>query len=149
MDADLVRYLEGLESRLREHVDGRTQQLRKELGEHIDESTQQLRKELGEHIDGRTQQLRKELGEHIDERTQQLRKELGEHIDERTHDVETRIVRAFGAYQQSSGVRMRKLEPDVSNVNASTTEQMDAFQTKLLELETRIINLEGPQGNGT
>jgi len=24
---------------------------------------------------------------------------------------------------------------------------MDAFQAKLLELETRIINLEGPQGS--
>jgi hypothetical protein len=42
---------------------------------------------------------------------------------------------------------MRKLESDLSNVNTSTTEQMDAFQTKLLELETRIINLEGPQGS--
>ena len=70
---------------------------------------------------------------------------LREYIDERTHDAETRIVRAFGAYQQSSGIRFRKLESDVSNVNASTTEQMDAFQSKLLELETRIINLEGPQ----
>jgi hypothetical protein len=35
----------------------------------------------------------------------------------------------------------------VSNINASTTEQMDAFQSKLLELETRIINLEKPQGS--
>jgi hypothetical protein len=47
----------------------------------------------------------------------------------------------------SSPVRFRKLESDVSNINASTTEQMDAFQSKLLELETRIINLEKPQGS--
>jgi len=46
---------------------------------------------------------------------------LRDYIDERTHDAETRIVRAFGAYQESAGVRMRKIEPDVSNVNASTT----------------------------
>jgi hypothetical protein len=34
---------------------------------------------------------------------------LREYIDERTHDAETRIVRAFGAYQESAGVRMRKI----------------------------------------
>lgn len=39
------------------------------------------------------------------------------------------------------------MESDLSNVNTSTSEQMDAFQAKLLELETRIINLEGPQGS--
>ena len=76
-----------------------------------------------------------------------MEKRLREYIDKRIHNTETRIVRAFGAYQQSSAVRFRKLESDLSNVNASTTEQMDAFQAKLLELETRIINLEGPQGS--
>ena len=98
MDADLVRYLEGVEKR---------------LGERIDETERRLR----------------------------------EYIDERTHDSETRIVRAFGAYQEAAAVRMRKIEADVSNVNASTTQQLDAVQSKLLDLETRIINLEGPQSS--
>jgi hypothetical protein len=39
---------------------------------------------------------------------------------------------------------MRKIESDLSNVDASTTQQMDAFQSKLLELETRIVALEKP-----
>jgi hypothetical protein len=51
-----------------------------------------------------------------------MEKRLREYIDERTHDSETRIVRAFGAYQQANGVRMRKIEADVSNVDASTTQ---------------------------
>jgi len=76
-----------------------------------------------------------------------MEKRLREHIDERTHDSGTRIVRAFGAYQESAGVRMRKIEADVSNINASTSQQLDAMQSKLLDLETRIINLEGPQGS--
>src|SRR5580704_9278363 len=97
MDADLLRYLEGMEKRLREYIDERTQALR-------------------------------------------------EYIEERTHGSETRILRAFGAYQESAGVRMRKIEADVSNINASTSQQLDAVQSKLLDLETRIINLEGPQG---
>ena len=101
MDADLQRYLEGMEKRQREY---------------------------------------------IDERTRETENRLREYIDERTHDAETRIVRAFGAYQESGSVRMRKIEADVSNVNASTSQQLDAVQSKLLDLETRIINLEGPQG---
>jgi hypothetical protein len=47
---------------------------------------------------------------------------LREYIDKRTHDAETRIVRAFGAYQESAGVRMRKIEADVSNIDTSTTQ---------------------------
>ena len=76
-----------------------------------------------------------------------MEKRLREYIDERTHDSETRIVRAFGAYQESAGVRMRKIEADVPNINSSTTQQLDAMQSKLLDLETRIISLEGPQGS--
>jgi hypothetical protein len=102
----------------------------------MEHRAEQREQGLREHIDQTQQALR----EHIDQREQALR----EHIDERTHDAETRIVRAFGAYQQSNGTRMRKIEADVSNVDASTTQQMDAFQSKLLELETRIISLEKP-----
>ncbi len=104
MDAELKQFLEAMERR-----------------------AEQRGHELREYVDERVQQL----SEHIDERMHGLRRDLSEHIDERTHDTETRIVRAFGAYQQSSGIRFRKLESDVSNINASTTEQMDAFQAKL------------------
>ena len=127
MDADLLRYLEGMEKRLYERIDGRALETEKRLREYIDERILELR-------------------EYIDERIKDTEKRLREYIDERTHDSETRIVRAFGAYQESSSVRMRKIEADVSNINASTTQQLDAMQSKLLDLETRIINLEGPQG---
>jgi len=90
--------------------------------------------------------MEKRQREYIDERMQGLENRLREYIDERTHDSETRIVRAFGAYQESAGVRMRKIEADVSNINSSTSQQLDAVQSKLLDLETRIINLEGPPG---
>jgi hypothetical protein len=114
----------------------------------MDAELKQFLEAMERRAEQREQELVERLREYIDGRTQQLRTDLTEYIDERTHDAETRIVRAFGAYQQSSGIRFRKLESDVSNINASTTEQMDAFQSKLLELETRIINLEGPNGSG-
>jgi DNA repair exonuclease SbcCD ATPase subunit len=128
MDADLQRYLEGMEKRLEVRSDERTRDLETRLRAYIDEQTTTLR-------------------EYTDERSHDLENRLREYIDERSHDVETRIVRAFGAYQESGAVRMRKIEADVSNINASTTQQLDAVQSKLLDLETRIINLEGPQGS--
>jgi hypothetical protein len=115
MDADLKKFLEAMEQRLREHADERTHT------------------------------LRDDIREYIDERTRNLRDDIREYVDERSHDAETRIVRAFGAYQESAGVRMRKIEADVSNINSSTTQQLDVLQSKLLDLETRIINLEGPR----
>ena len=42
-----------------------------------------------------------------------MERRLREYIDERSHDAETRIIRAFGAYQESSSVRFRKIEADV------------------------------------
>ena len=66
--------------------------------------------ELREYLDAmerRAEQREEALRAHIDQREQALR----EYIDERTHDAETRIVRAFSAYQQSNGTRM--LEADL------------------------------------
>lgn len=48
----------------------------------------------------RLNEVESRLREHIDVREKRLRA----YIDERTHDAETRIVRAFGAYQQSAAI---------------------------------------------
>ena len=112
MDADLVRYLEGMEKRQREHMLDTEKRLLVHFGGHMHDTEKCLR----------------------------------EYIDKRWTLAETRILRAFRACHQSTSVRMRKIEPDVSNINASTSQQLDAVQSKLLDLETRIINLEGPQG---
>ena len=69
-----------------------------------------------------------------------------EYIDERTHEAETWMVREFGTYWQWAAICLCQIEADLSNVNSSTTQQMDVLQAKLLGLETRIINLERPQG---
>ena len=88
----------------------------------MDADLKQLLEAMERRAEQREHELEGRLREYIDLRTQQQSRELTEYIDERTHDTETRIVRAFGAYQQSSGIRFRKLESDVSNINASTTE---------------------------
>ena len=47
--------------------------------------------------------MEKRQREYMDERMLGLENRLREYIEERTHDSETRIVRAFGAYQESAG----------------------------------------------
>jgi len=105
---------------------------------------QEMEVRLREYIDERAEKTEQGLREYIDGRLEKTEQRLREYVDERTYDAETRIVRAFGAYQQATAVRFRKIEADLSNVNTSTTEQMDAFNAKLLELETRIVVLERP-----
>ena|SRR5271157_3336574 len=92
MDADLLRYLEGMEKRLREHIDQRALDTEKRLREYVDERILELR-------------------EYIDERINDTERRLREYIDERTHDAETRIVRAFG---RLSGISQRAYAEDRS-----------------------------------
>jgi hypothetical protein len=66
-----------------------------------------------------------------------------EHIDERTHDAETRLLRAFSDFNVNLGVRMRKIEADVSNVDTASTTRLGNLETKLTEMEIRLLKLEG------
>ena len=113
MDNDLKQFLEGMESRLKEYVN-------------------QAETHLKEYVNQRV---------HVAET--RLESQLKEYIDERTHDAETRLLRGFASFQDANHVRMRKIEADVSNVNASTSGQLESFNKKLLELEMRIVDLEG------
>jgi len=65
----------------------------------MDAELKQFLEAMERRAEQRERELRKDLTEYIDKRMEQLRRELSEYIDERTHDTETRIVRAFGAYQ--------------------------------------------------
>jgi DNA-directed RNA polymerase specialized sigma subunit len=70
-------------------------------------------------------------------------KKLKEYIDDRTHDAETRLLRAFSDYNIASDVRMRKLEADTSNIDASTTKRLGELERRVTEMDIRIIRLEG------
>ena len=73
--------------------------------------------------------MEKRQREHFGGRMHGTEKRLREYIDERWHRAETRILRAFGACHESISVRMRKIEADVSNINSSTSQQLDAVQS--------------------
>ena len=55
-----------------------------------------------------------DLTQYLEEMESRSLGALSDYIDERTHDAETRIVRAFGAYQESATVHFRKIEADLS-----------------------------------
>ena len=69
--------------------------------------------------------------------------ELKEYIDERTHDAETRLLRAFSDYTNSTGVRFSKIEADTSNIDTSTTLRLGELERQMAELKVRLITLEG------
>ncbi len=73
--------------------------------------------------------------------------QLKEYIDERTHDAETRLLRAFGDYNNSASIRFRKLEADTSNIDASTTQRLGEVEKQLTDFKLRLLALEGPGGS--
>jgi len=68
---------------------------------------------------------------------------LKEYIDERTHDAETRLLRGFADYNDSTGIRFRKLEADTSNIDASTTQRLAMLEKQMTDFKLRLIALEG------
>ena len=54
-------------------------------------------KELKDYVDQRTGEIKN----YVDQRTGEIK----EYVDERTHDAETRLLRAFGDYQEAQTVR--------------------------------------------
>jgi hypothetical protein len=69
--------------------------------------------------------------------------QLKEYIDERTHDAETRLLRAFSDYNNSAGIRFRKIEADTSNIDTSTTLRIGELERQMTDLKMRLITLEG------
>jgi hypothetical protein len=118
MDLDLQRTLDGIEARLRDHIQPRNTQ--EEICRHSSTSSG----------------------------IPDMEKCLRDYLDQRWQLAETRILRAFVACQQADNSRLRKIEAAVAELGASTTQQLEALQSKVLDLETRIINLEGPQSTG-
>ena len=79
----------------------------------------------------------------FDAAIQALENRLREYIDERTHDAETRLLRGFADYNDSAGIRFRKLEADTSNIDASTTQRLAMLEKQMTDFKLRLIALEG------
>lgn len=78
------------------------------------------------------------LDEALDRHTATLMAKITELI----YDSETRLLRGFADYQANAGIRFRKLESDVSNIDSSSTLRLGKLEEKITDLEIRILKLE-------
>ena len=61
-------------------------------------------------------------------------------VQERIRDAQTEILKAFLPFQQSTNIRMRKMEADQSNSNAALGERMTIMEGRLFEIEKKLLN---------
>jgi hypothetical protein len=58
------------------------------------------------------------------------------------YDAETRLLRAFTDNHTNANIRFRKLESDVSNIDASSATRLGNLEAKVTDLEIRLMKLE-------
>jgi deoxyadenosine/deoxycytidine kinase len=75
----------------------------------------------------------------LEQRLQERFQQLEAHIDERTHDAETRLLRAFGDYQQAQATRYRHMKADLGNLDTATDQRLDALETRVTNMDKRLI----------
>jgi len=68
-----------------------------------------------------------------------LETRLKESISETVRDAQTEILRGFNAFQNSYSPRMRKMEADLSNIDASTSQRLEVLEARMLEVEKKLI----------
>jgi hypothetical protein len=56
----------------------------------------------------------------------------------RMRDMETALLTAFHSYSRGVSVRFRKIEADVSNIDAAANARLAALEDRLLEVERRL-----------
>ena len=56
----------------------------------------------------------------------------------RMRDMETALLTAFHSYATGVSVRFRKIEADVSNIDAAANARLAALEDRILEVERRL-----------
>ena len=71
-----------------------------------------------------------------------------ERLTEAMRDMQTELLRGFAAFSQGQTIRLRKVEADQSNLDASLSGRVNVLEGRLLEIELRlgIVN-GGPRKN--
>jgi methylphosphotriester-DNA--protein-cysteine methyltransferase len=82
--------------------------------------------------------LKTEFREQLQETVTQIR----DYIDERTRDMQTELLRGFAGFVDSVSIRFRKLEADLSNVDAGATQRLGQIERQMADLTMRVMSLE-------
>ena len=105
----------------------------------VDDQT--LRELLGgmeSRLNSRLDAIEAGLKTYVDERIGEMETRLKAYVDEQLHELETKLLSAFFSYQERADVRFRKMEADISNINASSKLLLDNLEKRVLELEKRV-----------
>jgi predicted nucleic acid-binding Zn-ribbon protein len=75
----------------------------------------------------------------LDTKIDGLETKLKDDMAELVRDAQTEILRGFVAFQNSNGPRMRKMEADLSNIDAATSQRLEVLEQRMLEVEKKLI----------
>jgi hypothetical protein len=64
--------------------------------------------------------------------------QLEARLVERMRDMQTELLRGFEAFSAGQTIRLRKLEADHSNLDASVSGRVDVLETRLRQIELRL-----------
>jgi len=60
-------------------------------------------------------------------------------------ETETKLLSAFFTYQEHAEIKYRKLSADVTNVNAAAELRLGNLESRVIELEKRVLRGGPPQ----
>ena len=115
MDEELKTYLEGMETRLVEHV----RDTQGELEVRLVERMHDLENRLVERMHG-------------------MQAELENHLIERMRDMQTELLRGFESFSAGQTIRLRKVEADQSNLDTSLSGRVNILEARLTQIELRL-----------
>jgi hypothetical protein len=77
--------------------------------------------------------------------TDQKLEHMEDRLIERMRDMQTELLRGFRSFSEVQGIRLRKVEADQSNLDASLSGRFRVVEERLLQIEFRL-GMEGLGG---
>lgn len=69
-----------------------------------------------------------------------------ERLTERMRDMQTELLCGFEAFSAGQVLRVRKVEADQSNLNASLSGRVDILESRMLQIELRLGRMTDQKG---
>jgi hypothetical protein len=123
MDSELKQHLESMEARLTRNT--QTQ---------LESMEARLTRDTQTHLETMEARLEARLTETM----RHTQTELEARLTETMRDMQTELLRGFAAFSQGQTIRLRKVEADQSNLDASLSGRVNVLEGRLLEIELRL-----------
>jgi cob(I)alamin adenosyltransferase len=85
-----------------------------------------------------------DLGKDLRTDAQKNSADLEERLVSVMREIETKLLRGFFDYAESTDLRLRKLKADVSNVDAVTEQRVDRLEHRIRRIEHRLDYGDNP-----